>query len=186
MSEKKELTMAEYCQLFEHIILAEYDNLFHNAELRQDLGLDRDTTGPFAMEYLSAALYLLEDLIPDCPLSEQIRQELVSLVRAHVFRRILPEGTPEGMEAQYILYSLKRSTEFAQLYARNDETMKKLIENCLKQAKQTDPVSHMSQSVYLMNLLPGLVQLYCDLLCSVVQAGDAPVCFRIGIPEETR
>lgn len=185
MSDKKELTMAEYCQLFEHIILAEYDNLFHNAELRQDLGLDQDTTGPFAVEYLGAALYLLEDLIPDCSLPEQIRQEVVSQVRAHVFRRILPEHVQEGMEAPYILYSLKRSAEFAQFYARNDETMKLLIENCLHHAKQTDPISHVPQSVYLMNLLPGLVQLFCDLLCSVTLVGETSVSFRIGIPEET-
>lgn len=179
----KKLTMEEYCQLFEHIILAEYDNLFHNAELRRDLGLENGATGPFAVEYLSAALYLLEDLIPDCTMPEHIGKDTVSQVRAHVFRRILPKTAPEGMEAPYILYSLKRSAEFAQFYARNDETMKLLIENCLDQAKLSDPVSRMPQSVYLMNLLPGIVQLFCDLLCSVTLAGEEPVCFQISMPE---
>ena len=183
MSEQKTLTMEEYSRLFEHIILAEYDNLFQHAELRQDLGLADDATAPFLVEYLSAALYLLEDVVPDSRLPESAASELVSRVRAQVFRRILPENASEGMEAPYILYSLKRSAAFAGWYGRNDETMKQLVENCLDQAGQTDPVSRMSQSVYLMNLLPGVVQLFCDLLCSVEPADGEATCFHICIPE---
>ena len=91
MREWKTLTMEEYCRLFEHIILAEYDNLFRNAGLRQDLGLEDTATAPFLIEYLSAALYLLEDVAPDSRLPEPVASELVSRVRAQVFRRILPE-----------------------------------------------------------------------------------------------
>ena len=70
MSEQKTLTMEEYSRLFEHIILAEYDNLFQHAELRQDLGLADAATAPFLVEYLSVALYLLEDVVPDSRLPE--------------------------------------------------------------------------------------------------------------------
>lgn len=183
MREWKTLTMEEYCRLFEHIILAEYDNLFRNAGLRQDLGLEDTATAPFLIEYLSAALYLLEDVAPDSRLPEPVASELVSRVRAQVFRRILPGDAPEGMEAPYILYSLKRSAEFAAWYARNDETMKQLVEHCLDRAGQTDPVSRMPQSVYLMNLLPGVVQLFCDLLCSAEPADGEATCVRICVPE---
>ena len=63
MSEQKTLTMEEYSRLFEHIILAEYDNLFLNADLRHDLGLNSDQTRRLAVEYLCAAL---SGRIPQC------------------------------------------------------------------------------------------------------------------------
>ncbi len=181
--ESKQLTMEEYCRLYEHIILAEYDNLFHNAELRRDLGLDGAQTGRFAVEYLCAALFLLDDLMPDSRLPQRVRDELTAQVRAHVFRRILPESAPEGAEATYILYSLKRSAAMRPLYARDDETMKRLIDSCLDQAQLTDEVARMPQALYLMNLLPGIVQLYCDLLCSVQLERERPDIFRIDVPQ---
>lgn len=183
MCEARYVTMDEYCRLFEHIVLAEYDNLFLNAELRRDLGLDNDQTARFAVEYLCAALYLLDDLMPDSPLPEHVRSAVASQVRAHVFRSILPNTAAEGAEAPYILYSLKRAAAFAPFYARNDETMKQLIENCLDQAGLTDPVARMPQSFYLMHLLPGIVQLYCDLACSVQLDGEEPIRFRIDVPD---
>ena len=183
MPEMKTLTMNEYCRLFENITLAEYDNLFLNSDLRRDLDLDTDATRRFAVEYLCAALYLLDDLMPSCQLPQPIASEIASQVRAHVFRSILAKDAPEGSEAPYILYSLKRSMAFAQFYQRDDETMKQLIENCLDQAQLTDSVSRMSQSLYLMNLLPGILQLYCDLVAGVQLDSEDPVIFRIDWPD---
>lgn len=183
MPEMKTLTMDEYCRLFENITLAEYDNLFLNSDLRRDLDLDTDRTRRFAVEYLCAALYLLDDLMPSSQLPQQASGAVASQVRAHVFRSILPKDAPEGTEAPYILYSLKRSAAFAQFYKRDDETMKQLIENCLDQAELTDPVSRMSQSLYLMNLLPGVLQLYCDLVTGVQLQSETPPVFRIDWPD---
>ena len=182
MEETKYLSMQEYCELFEHIILAEYDNLFQNGDLRRDLGLDNHQTGRFAVEYLSVALYLLEDLLPDSRFSAEIQGEIISTVRNQVFRRILRGSAPEGAEAQYILYSLKRGMTFAQKYQRNDETMKLLIEDCLDQAQLTDAVARLPQSLYLMQLLPGLVQLFCDLVCSAQAETEGELRFRIEMP----
>ena len=183
MSEEKYLTMDEYCRLFAHITLAEYDNLFLNAELRRDLGLDKDQTRRFAVEYLCAALYLLDDLLPDSRLPDEVCRAVSAQVRGQVFRSILPKTAPEGAEAPYILYSLKRAAAFAPFYARGDETMRQLIDNCLDQAKLTDPVARMPQSFYLMNLLPGVVQLYCDLVCGVALDTAEPLRFRIVLPQ---
>ena len=185
MEQKETLTMQEYCRLFEHIILAEYDNLFHNAELRQDLGLDHRQTGRFAVEYLSAALFLLEDLLPDSQFSPDIQQEIHNAVRANVFCSIMREDAPEGAEAQYILYSLKRGMQFAQKYRRDDEAMKLIIEDCLDQAQLTDAVARLPQSLYLMQLLPGLVQLFCDLVCCAQVEETDVLRFRIELPETT-
>lgn len=185
MEQAKQLTMEEYCLLFEHIVLAEYDNLFHNSELRRDLGLDGAHTGPFAVEYLCAALFLLDDLMPDSRLPQHMREAVASQVRSGVFRSILPDSAPEGAEAPYILYSLKRSAALAHDYARDDATMKQLVERCLDQVQLSDPVARMPQALYLMNLLPGIVQLYCDLLCSVQLESEQPVRFCIEIPQNT-
>lgn len=179
----KYLSMDEYSQLFEHIVLAEYDNLFHNTELRCDLGLTGGQTARFAVEYLNAALFLLDDLMPDSRLTDTVRASLPAQVRANVFRSILPKDAPQEAHAQYILYSLKRSAQLAALYHRNDETMKLLIEDCLAQAQLEDTIARLPQQTYLMQLLPGIVQLFCDLLCSVQQEEELPPRFRIDMPE---
>lgn len=185
MEEHNRLTLEEYSKLFEHIVLAEYDNLFHNADLRRDLDLDNAKTVQFAVEYLCAALFLLEDLMPDSRLSASVGARIVSQVRGGVFRSILPDSVQEGAEAPYILYSLKRSAAFAALYARDDATMKQLIETCLDQITEDDPAARLPQALYLMNLLPGLVQLYGDLLYSTQLEEGQTMYFCIGIPEET-
>ena len=183
MPEMKKLTMEEYCELFQNVTLAEYDNLFLNGDLRRDLGLDNDQTRRFAVEYLCAALYLLDDLMPDSTMPSHVASAVTAQVRANVFKNILPKDVPEGTEAPYILYSLKRSAAFAQFYKRDDETLKQLIENCLNQAQLHDPVSRMSQSLYLMNLLPGILQLYCDLVSGVQLESENPLCFHIEWPD---
>ena len=40
MAEQTTMPLAEFSKLLQNIILAEYDNLFSNADLRRDLGLD--------------------------------------------------------------------------------------------------------------------------------------------------
>ena len=183
MDEANNLTMEEYCRLFEHVTLAEYDNLFLNADLRHDLGLNSDQTRRLAVEYLCAALYLLDDLMPDSRLPESVHSRVAPQVRAQVFRSILPKTAAEGTEAPYILYSLKRAAAFGQFYARGDETLRQLVEDCLDQAQLTDPASRMPQALYLMNLLSGVLQLYCDLASDVQLESEEPVRLRIVLPE---
>ena len=183
MDQVKHLTMDEYCRLFEHVTLAEYDKLFLNADLRRDLGLSNDQTRRLAVEYLCAALYLLDDLMPDSHLPEAVHSAVAPQVRAHVFRGILPHTAAEGAEAPYILYSLKRAASFAQFYARGDETLRQLVENCLDQAQMTDPVARMPQALYLMNLLTGILQLYCDLVSSVKLQSLEPVHLYMILPK---
>ena len=183
MDEMNNLTMEEYCRLFENVTLAEYDNLFLNADLRRDLGLDSDQTRRLAVEYLCAALYLLDDLMPDSHLPETVHSAVAPQVRAHVFRSILPQTAAEGTDAPYILYSLKRAAACAQFYARGDETLRQMVENCLDQAQLTDPETRMPQALYLMNLLSGVLQLYCDLASGVQLESEEPVHLRIVLPE---
>ena len=184
MPEMKKLTMDEYCKLFQNVTLAEYDNLFLNSDLRNDLGLDHEQTRRFAVEYLCAALYLLDDLVPDSGLPEETAHMLTAQVRTNIFRGILPEQVPEGAEAAYLMYSLRRSAAFAACYVRGDEGMRAIIENCLDQAGIDDASARMTQSLYLMQLLPGVLQLYCDLLRGVHTEQGESLRFCIDWPDK--
>lgn len=184
MSEQKILTLHEYSSLFQNIILAEYDNLFSNVELRRDLGLDNETTIYFGMEYLCMATFLLNDLLKVSQYDARTAAQIDGAVRGGVFRRVLNSHATQGIEAQYVLYSLKRGAEFEQIFRRDDEGIKRLIENCLDCIGQEDLASRLPQSLYLMNLLPALIGLMSDLLlCAQRQTGDE-VSFRIIPPEE--
>ena len=179
------LSLKEYSELFQNMILAEYDHLFSNAELRRDLGLDNDTTLRFGVEYLCAAVFLLSDLIQVRAHGSEIGAQLDSDVRASVFRRIIRASVSEGVEAQYILYSLKRGMQFQAVFARDDEGIKRIIEQCLDQVGQNDPISRLPQSLYLMNLLPALAGLMGDLLQSAEsRVENGKILFRIIPPEE--
>ncbi len=166
MSKEKILSKDEYTALFRNLILAEYDNLFTNGDLRTDLGLDKQTAVSFAMEYLCAALFVMSDLLSVSGHTEAVQTMLDNDIRSGVFRQIMDKNADEGMEAMYILYSLKRAEQLRTVYQRNDEGMRRLIENSLDTAGQRDSVARMAQSVYLMNLLPGIAALMGDLLRS--------------------
>lgn len=185
MAEQTIMSLQEFSKLFQNIILAEYDNLFSNAELRRDLGLDNATTVRFGLEYLCTAVFLMSDLLKASTHAETVTAPLDNDVRAGVFRRILSGRATEGIEAQYILYSLKRGVQLGALFRRDDESMKLLIEACLDQVGQDDPISRLPQSLYLMNLLPAIACLMGDLIRSAEPLKrDGALFFRIIPPDE--
>jgi hypothetical protein len=185
MAEQTILSLQEFSKLFQNIILAEYDNLFSNADLRRDLGLDNETTVRFGLEYLCAAVFLMNDLLKVSTHPKTVTEQLDNTTRASVFRRILSGSATEGIEAQYVLYSLKRGIQLETIFQRNDESMKLLIEACLDQVGQNDPISRLPQSLYLMNLLPAIVCLMGDLIRSAEPIlREEELLFRIIPPEE--
>ena len=185
MAEQSTMSLSEFSKLLQNIILAEYDNLFANAELRRDLGLDNETAVRFGLEYLCAAVFLLSDLLQASTHTDEVAARLDSDVRAGVFRRILNGRATEGMEAQYIMYSLKRGIQFDAVFARDDASMKLLIEAFLDQVGQDDTISRLPQSLYLMNLLSAIVCLMGDLIRSAeTLEKNGERWFRIIPPEE--
>ena len=73
------------------------------------------------------------------------------------------------------------------LFHRDDESMKRLIEACLDQVGQDDPISRLPQSLYLMNLLSAIVCLMGDLIRSAESIRtDGALYFRIIPPEECK
>ena len=185
MAEQTTMPLAEFSKLLQNIILAEYDNLFSNADLRRDLGLDNETTVRFGLEYLCTAVFLMGDLLKASTHSADVATRLDNDVRAGGFRRILSGRATEGIEAQYILYSLKRGIQMEPLFQRDDESMKRLFEACLDQVGQDDPISRLPQSLYLMNLLSAIVCLMGDLIRSAESIrSEGDLYFRIIPPEE--